>query len=74
MIGDRERRASSLLDEEDNHIHVRSQKIQVYTVTVSGWQRRALWTDTAIAASYTGCHIRNHESIQAGVTNLLLTF
>ena len=50
MIGDCERRASSLLVEVDNH-YICSQKIQMYTVTVSGWRRRALWTGTALAVA-----------------------
>ena len=72
VIDDRELRASSLLVKADNQ--KRSQKIQLYTVNVPGWQKRALWTGTALAAGYTGCHVRDHESIRVGVANLLPAF
>ena len=70
MINDREHRASSLVVK----VEIRSQKIQTYTATVSGGQRRALWTGTARVASYWMSFVRPHESIRVGAANLVSTF
>ena len=63
-------RASSLLVTAE----ICSQKIQSYTITVSGGRKRALdlWTETALEF---GCCVRDEDkSIRVCVANLVPTF
>ena len=52
---------------------IRSQKIQSYTITISGGRRRALWTRTTLESGYWICFVRDHDQVHSSGCGQLST-